>query len=456
MPDDHENASLLSLDDATRKNVTTWLSQDYDVATKEEIRRLLKNSPRELTDAFYTTLEFGTGGLRGLTGVGCNRMNRYTVQYATQGLANYLKSQFKKASEPLKVAISFDSRLSSNEFAEETAKVLAGNGIQVFLFKELRPTPVLSFACRHKKCHAAIMVTASHNPSNYNGYKVYWNDGAQVVFPHDKGIIKEVQQVKAPTQVHLAPMNSPLISYLDESLDEAYLNALAALQIYPKECQKLGGALKVIYSNLHGTGITVLPKLLERFGITNLSFVEEQKKPDGSFPTVKSPNPEEREALQLGIKQMEREKADLLIATDPDADRVAAVVMHDGQPAIIDGNQMACLLLEHVLEGLSSKGKLPKNGAAVKSLVTSELFGRIAAAYQVPCLNVLTGFKYIAEKIREWEQTGAHQFLFGGEESYGYLFGTNSRDKDAIISATLIAEMAALAKAKGQTLVDRL
>lgn len=436
------------MDEATQKRVETWLQGGYDEETKAEIRRLLEDNPQEVIDSFYTTLKFGTGGLRGLMGNGTNRMNVYTVRATTQGLANYINSQ--ESGKEHSVFIGYDCRHRSRLFAEETARVFAGNGIRVYLTKEERPTPLVSFGCRYKGCTSAVMITASHNPPEYNGYKVYWDDGAQILPPHDKGIIDEVNRVERIEDVVLADLNSPLIEEILEEVDTPYLEAIKNLRIYPTESD-----LKVVFANLHGTGITLMPSVLERFGITRFISVEAQEKPDGSFPTVKSPNPEEPTALKLGIDVLLKEEGDILLATDPDADRLGVVVNHRGRAEILDGNQVACLCLKYVLEGLKKQDRLPKNGAVVKTIVTSELFDRIAKSYDVACYSTLTGFKYIAEKIRSWEE-GEHTYLFGGEESYGYLVGDIVRDKDGLTSGALVAEAAAMAKKEGKTLVDEL
>ncbi len=443
-----------SIDPAIMSRIDTWLNGPYDAAAKAEIRTKLENDPQSLIDAFFTDLSFGTGGLRGLMGVGTNRLNKYTIQIATQGLANYVLLQNKKNPS---VFIGFDSRHHSQEFAQEAACVLAGNGIHVYLLPELRPTPYISFGCRYKKCDAGIMITASHNPKEYNGYKVYGNDGAQVVHPHDTGIMQEVAKVKTLSQVKLAPLNDPHIEIVDLALDVAYLNAIRSLQHFPKENHAQGSTLAIAYTSLHGTGITIVPQALKDWGFTNLHYVEKQVKPDGDFPTVHFPNPEYKEALQLGIQKMEEKFADILIANDPDADRIGIVAMHQGKPVILNGNETASICVDFLCEVLKLQNKAPKNGAFVTTIVTTELLKTIAKAHQFNCFEVLTGFKYIGEKIHEWElKKDSFQFIFGAEESYGYLLGTHARDKDAIIISCLIAEIALYAKRQKQTLVDRL
>lgn len=438
----------------TKARVDAWLSGAYDEETKTKILALLKENPKDLIDAFYKNLSFGTGGMRGIMGVGSNRMNLYTVRTTTQGLSNYLLQQFPN--QPLSVFISYDSRHNSKNFAEEAAKVLAGNNIHVYLTREIRPTPLVSFGCRLKKCNAGVMITASHNPPEYNGYKVYWSDGGQILPPHDTGIMSEVEKIQDINQVScIDNLNHPLIHLVEEEIDDAYLESILSLPLYREANLKSGPTLKIIYTSLHGTGITLAPRALRLWGFTSLQFVNQQIAPNGDFPTVHFPNPEEKEALNLGIQTLEQEKADLLIATDPDADRVGVVAMHEGKPYIFNGNQIACLCLEHICQALSRTHKMPDQGAFVKTIVTSELFRAITVHYGTHCFDVLTGFKYIAELIHKWEEDpNGYQYIFGGEESYGYLFGTFSRDKDAISSSVLIAEAALQAKLQGKTLVN--
>jgi phosphomannomutase len=450
--------SSIQLDPLTQKNVNQWLDGQYDEKTKEQVRQLMQKDPQQTIDAFYTHLTFGTGGLRGLMGVGTNRMNFYTVRAATQGLANYIQQQPKETNQNHRVFIGYDSRHQSREFAEETAKVLAGNGIFVYLFKQLRPTPLVSFSCREKKCLAAVMITASHNPPAYNGYKVYWSDGGQVVPPHDIGIITAALEITDPSQVKtVESLDNPLIEEVATEMDEKYLAAISTLQNYPEVNRKEGHQLKVVYTSLYGTGITLVPYALQCWGFSCPIYVEKQIIPDGSFPTTPHPNPEEREALSLGIDLMMAKEADFLIATDPDADRIGVAVRHQGGAVILNGNQLAALCLAHVCTALKSQNRLPERAAFIKTIGTTELFQAICDAYQRPCFNVLTGFKYIAEKIHEWENSAeGHQYIFGGEESYGSLLGTFSRDKDAVVASALVCEMALQAKLKGQTLIDYL
>lgn len=457
MPVEETIPSLfLPLDLVTQKNVELWLNGQYDEETKSRILHTLKEDPKQIIDAFFTHLTFGTGGLRGIMGIGTNRMNIYTVRAATQGLANYMLKQSLEGERS--IFIGYDSRQHSREFAEETAKVMAGNGIRAYLCQDIRPTPFVSFGCRYKNCLAAVMITASHNPAQYNGYKVYWSDGGQVVFPHDQGIIAEANKITDPTQVKAAiNLSDPLIEFIDSDVDEAYIQKIIPLQHYPEINQSQGSQLKITYTSLHGTGITLAPRVLAAWGFTHLNYVEPQIIPDGTFPTVKSPNPEERSALQMGIDVLMQTKSDLLIANDPDADRVGVVILHQGSPVILNGNQIAVLCLEHIFEALAKSKNLPEKASFIKTIVTTELFQAICDAYNRPCFNVLTGFKYIAEKIHEWEQLeNGYQYIFGGEESYGYLIGTYTRDKDALTASALICEAALQAKLQDKTLVDKL
>ncbi len=403
-------------------------------------------------------LEFGTGGLRGIMGEGANRMNRYTVGATTQGLANYLLKQPVKKNHRHTVLIGYDSRNDSRSFAEETAKVLAGNGIAVFLFRNIRPVGLVSFGCRLKKCSAAVMITASHNAPQYNGYKVYWDNGAQVLPPHDQGIIDEVKKIRHFNQVKLAEsISDALIELVDGEIDEAYLKAIPALQNYPLENWQYGALLSIVYTSLHGTGITMIPRALPTWGFTQIHYVEPQIIPDGAFPTCPSPNPEEKAALTLGIDLLQKVKGDILIANDPDADRVGVAVNHHGKIVTLNGNEIACICLEHICEALTKQKRMPEKAAFVKSIATTELFKVIAEAYGKPCYDVLTGFKYIAQLINEWEAApNGNKYIFGGEESYGYLLGTLTRDKDAILSSDLICEVALHAKLQGKTMADSL
>ena len=439
------------MDKYIEERVALWLNDDYDADTKAKIREYQQNNPNELTEAFYRDLEFGTGGLRGIMGVGTNRMNKYTVGAATQGLANYLKQQFPN--QEISVAIAFDSRNNSAYFADITADVLSANGITCHLFPELRPTPVLSFAVRHLHCQSGVMVTASHNPKEYNGYKVYWNDGGQLVPPHDKNVIAEVNKIKSLHDTKWQ-RNPDKVHIIDSSLDEAYLKLVHGLSLHP-EAIAAQKQLKIIYTPLHGTGITMVPKALKMYGFENISIVKEQAVSDGNFPTVKSPNPEEKSALVMAIAQAEAEKADLVLATDPDADRVGIAVRNSkGEMILLNGNMTGSLLVHYLLSQWKALNKINGKQFVVKTIVTTELIKRMADAYQVPCFDVLTGFKYIAEKIKEHE--GQMTFIGGGEESYGYLAGDFVRDKDAVIACCLIAEMTAFYANQGKSLYQML
>lgn len=439
------------MDKYIEERVVLWLNDDYDADTKAKIREYQQNNPDELTEAFYRDLEFGTGGLRGIMGVGTNRMNKYTVGAATQGLANYLKQQFPN--QEISVAIAFDSRNNSAYFADITADVLSANGITCHLFPELRPTPVLSFAVRYLHCQSGVMVTASHNPKEYNGYKVYWNDGGQLVPPHDKNVIAEVNKIKSLHDTKWQ-RNPDKVHIIDSSLDEAYLKLVHGLSLHP-EAIAAQKQLKIIYTPLHGTGITMVPKALKMYGFENISIVKEQAVSDGNFPTVKSPNPEEKSALIMSIAQAEAEKADLVLATDPDADRVGIAVRNlKGEMILLNGNMTGSLLVHYLLSQWKALNKLDGKQFVVKTIVTTELIKRMADAYQVPCYDVLTGFKYIAEKIKENE--GKASFIGGGEESYGYLAGDFVRDKDAVIACCLIAEMTAFYTNQGKSLYQML
>lgn len=441
----------------TSKNIYRWLHGSYDEDTKERVRELIEQHPEEASDAFYTTLKFGTSGLRGIIGPGTNRMNVYTVRAASQGLANYLLSLFPN--ERIKAFIGYDSRKHSQLFAEETAKVLAANGFEIYLCKELRPTPLVSFGCRYKNCHTAIMITASHNPPEYNGFKVYWNQGEQVIAPHDKGILNEIDKIIDPIHVrYLESIVHPLITIVDDEIDNAYIHAGSSLQHYPEKNSRFGHNLKVVYTSMHGTGMTLVPKMLGAWGFSQIEYVAQQVIPDGSFPTVTSPNPEDPGAMKLGIEKMKESQADLLIATDPDADRVGVGVKHEGEIVLLNGHQIACLCLSHVCQALSSQGRMPASAAFIKDLTTTDLFKAICDSYDKACFDVLPGFKYVAKKIKEWDNssTEGYEFVFGGEESYGYLLGTLTRDKDGVIASALICEAALHAKLQGKTLVDML
>lgn len=425
-----------------------WINGNYDEATKKEVKRLMDEDPQELKESFYQNLEFGTGGLRGIMGVGTNRMNIYTVGMATQGLANYIKAQFGSEAE-LKVAIAHDSRNNSRLFAETTAKIFAANGLTAYLFESLRPTPELSFTIRELGCKAGVVVTASHNPKEYNGYKVYWSDGAQIIAPHDKNIIAEVNKISGVDEVKFEGGNGR-IEIIGEEIDRRYIDKLATLSLSPEIIAKHAD-LKIVYTPIHGTGLMLVPRTLERFGFRNIIRIPEQDIIDGNFPTVKSPNPEENSTLEMAIAKAKAENADIVLATDPDADRVGvAVKTADGSFELLNGNQTASLLFFYVLNRWKESGLLKGKEYIVKTIVTTDLLSEIAQSFGVEVYNVLTGFKYIADIIGKNE--GKKRFIVGGEESYGYLAGEFVRDKDAVIACALIAETAAWAKEQGKTL----
>ena len=441
---------LTRLEPSVRQRIQTWLEGNYDAETKATIQALIDaQNETELTDAFYKDLEFGTGGLRGVIGVGSNKMNRYTVGAATQGLANYLLQNFP--GQEIKVAIAHDSRNMSPEFARITADVFSGNGIRVFLFDALRPTPELSFAIRHLGCQSGVVITASHNPKEYNGYKAYWTDGSQVVAPHDVNIVAEVNKIHSVDSIRFAG-NPDLISSIGAEIDQAFLQTIVANSINPGAIQRQKD-LKIVFTPIHGTGITMVPKALELLGFANVHIVQEQATPDGNFPTVVYPNPEEQEAMTMAMNLAKALDADLVIATDPDADRVGAAVKNKkGEWQLLNGNQMASLIIYYLLQAWKQAGKLTGKEFVSKTIVTTNLIDAMCAAYEVPCYNTLTGFKFIAQVIRELE--GKQQFIAGGEESYGYLIGDAVRDKDAVASCAMIAEMTAFAKDHGLTLFD--
>ncbi|MEG2240759.1 MAG: phospho-sugar mutase [Alistipes sp.] len=417
-----------------------WLDGHYDEDTKKQVKYLIDNNMKDLIESFYKDLEFGTGGLRGVMGVGSNRMNVYTVGAATQGLANYLKSNFK--GEAIRVAVGHDSRNNSRMFAERVADIFAANGFTVYLFNSLRPTPEMSFAIRELKCHSGVMVTASHNPKEYNGYKAYWNDGSQVTAPHDQNIITEVGKI---TDVDMIQMgcNKENIHILDEKFDEIYLSKIKELSLSP-ECVKRHHDLKIVYTPLHGAGVRLVPASLKMFGFTNVKLVPEQAVIDGNFPTVESPNPEERKTMSMAINLAAKEGADLVLATDPDSDRIGVALRNKkGEYVLLNGNQTLVLLLSYQLTRWSELGRLNGNQYVVKTIVTSQMANAVAEYFKVKCYDCLTGFKYIAKIIRENE--GKSQYIGGGEESFGYLAGDYVRDKDAVSACSLAAEAAAWA-----------
>lgn len=436
------------MDAVIQEKVNTWLKGNYDTATKEAIRHM---QPDELADAFYRNLEFGTGGLRGIMGVGTNRVNKYTIGMATQGFANYLKKTYPDTE--IKVSIGHDSRNNSRFFAETTAHVFAANGIKVFLFEALRPTPELSFSIRHLGCQAGVVCTASHNPKEYNGYKAYWNDGGQLVPPHDKNVIKEVEAITSVDEV-LWEGGASNITLLGAEMDKAYLDMVKELSVYP-DIIAAQHDLKIVYTPIHGTGITLVPDVLKAFGFTNVTVVEEQSVPDGNFPTVIYPNPEESETMSIGLQKARELDADILLGTDPDADRVGiGVKNHKGEWVLMNGNQTAVLAFAYMMEARKTKGIARPNDMVITTIVTSEMINEVAKQNNVACYNVLTGFKWIAELIKEKE--GKENYVIGGEESFGLMIGDKIRDKDAVSAVALMCEMAAYEKAKGRTLFDKM
>jgi phosphoglucomutase len=430
--------------------IEKWLNGNYDEATKEQIKWLQENNTEELTDAFYRELEFGTGGLRGIMGIGTNRMNKYTVGMATQGFANYLQKSF---TGEIKVAIAHDCRNNSRSFAEITANVFAANGIKVFLFESLRPTPELSFTIRHLGCKAGVVCTASHNPKEYNGYKAYWDDGAQLVPPHDKNVIAEVEKIASVDDVKWSGGEAN-ITIIGKEMDEAYLNMVKSLSVYPEVCQQQHD-LKIVYTPIHGTGIMLVPQALQSLGFDNVHIVEEQSKPDGNFPTVVYPNPEETETMSIGLAKAKALNADILLGTDPDADRVGVGVKNNlGEWLLLNGNQTALLAFNYMIEARKNKGINQPNDMVIKTIVTTDMIDVIAKHHGVACYNVLTGFKWIASLIKEKE--GKENYIVGGEESFGLMIGNEIRDKDAISAVAILCEMAAVEKARGKSLYSKL
>jgi phosphoglucomutase len=439
------------MDAAINEKVNSWLNGNYDEATKNEIKKIASENPQELAESFYRNLEFGTGGLRGIMGVGTNRMNKYTVGMATQGYANYLKQQFPN--EEVRVAIAHDCRNNSRFFAETTANVFAANGIKVFLFESLRPTPELSFTIRLKKCQGGVVCTASHNPKEYNGYKAYWNDGGQLVPPHDKNVIKEVEKIASVDEVKWSGGEAN-ITIIGHEVDVQYIDMVKSLSVYP-EVIKQQHDLKIVYTSIHGSGIKLVPDVLKEFGFDNVNIVMEQAEPNGNFPTVVYPNPEESEAMSIGLKKAKELDADILLGTDPDADRVG-IGMKDrqGNWVLMNGNQTAVLAFNYMIEARKAKGLAQANDMVVKTIVTTDMINEIARQSNINCYDVLTGFKWIAELIKEKE--GKENYIVGGEESYGLMIGDKVRDKDAVSAVALLCEMVAYEKNKGRTLYDKL
>jgi len=438
------------MDQLIQQKIDQWISGNYEQSVKDEILRLQKDYPDDLVDAFYKNLEFGTGGLRGLMGVGTNRINKYTIGMATQGYANYLKKCF---GENVTVAVAHDCRNNSRFFAETTASVFAANGIKVFLFEALRPTPELSYAIRHLHCQGGVVCTASHNPKEYNGYKAYWDDGAQMVSPHDENVIKEVEKIASVDDVKWSGGEANIV-IIGKDFDESYLDMVAGLSVYPEIC-KAQHDLKIVYTSIHGTGITLVPQVLAKFGFDNVHIVDEQRVPDGNFPTVIYPNPEEKEAMSIGLKMAKELDADILLGTDPDSDRVAiGVKNNEGEWVLMNGNQTAVLAFNYLIEARKVKGIAKTNDMVVKTIVTTEMIDAIAKSNEVACYNVLTGFKWIAALIKEKE--GKENYIIGGEESFGLMIGDQVRDKDAISAVALLCEMAAYEKNKGRSLYAKM
>ncbi len=438
------------MDQLIKQKIDQWISGNYEQSVKDEILRLQKDHPDDLIDAFYKNLEFGTGGLRGIMGVGTNRINKYTIGMATQGYANYLKKCF---GENVKVAVAHDCRNNSRFFAETTASVFAANGIKVFLFEALRPTPELSYAIRHLQCQGGVVCTASHNPKEYNGYKAYWDDGAQMVSPHDENVIKEVEKIASVDDVKWSGGEANIV-IIGKDFDESYLDMVAALSVYPEIC-KAQHDLKIVYSSIHGTGITLVPQVLEKFGFDNVHIVDEQRVPDGNFPTVVYPNPEEKEAMSIGLKMAKQLDADILLGTDPDSDRVAiGVKNNEGEWVLMNGNQTAVLAFNYLIEARKAKGIALPNDMVIKTIVTTEMIDTIAKSNEVACYNVLTGFKWIAALIKEKEDK--ENYIIGGEESFGLMIGDQVRDKDAISAVALLCEMAAYEKNKSRSLYAKM
>lgn len=443
---------MQELDNAVSRKIDLWLQGSYDEETKQQIQQLLDDqSYTELTDSFYRDLEFGTGGLRGIMGPGSNRINKYTLGVATQGLCNYLKNTY--AGEKIKVAIAHDSRNNSDLFAGIVADVFSANDIHVYFFKALRPTPELSFAIRHLGCRSGVMLTASHNPKEYNGYKAYGTDGGQFTSPADIQVMDEVGKIKNIDEVRFNRVEEN-IEWIGEEIDQLYLDGIFKLSVSRDAIQRQHD-LKIVYSPIHGTGITLVPKALEKFGFTNVNLVEEQSMPDGNFPTVIYPNPEEKEALTLALTKAKAIDADLVMATDPDADRVGIAVKNlEDEFVLLNGNQTGSLLINYLLTAWEQKEKLTGKEYIVKTIVTTNLIDKIAQAKNVTCYNTLTGFKYIGELMTSLE--GKETFIGGGEESYGYLIGDLVRDKDAVVSCAFIAEMTAFYKDQGSGLYEAL
>lgn len=445
-----EDKELLAI---VEKKAQQWLTGNYDEVTKQEVGKMLASSDKtDLIEAFYKDLEFGTGGLRGIMGVGTNRMNIYTVGAATQGLSNYLKKEFGSLPE-IKVVIGHDCRNNSRKFAEISADIFSANGIKVYLFEDLRPTPEASFAIRHLGCQSGIIITASHNPKEYNGYKAYWNDGAQMIAPHDVNVIKEVENIKNVDEIKFKG-NPALIEIIGEEIDSIYLDKIKTISLSPDSIAR-NKDLKIVYTPIHGTGGQLIPRMLDKLGFTNVIHVPEQDVISGDFPTVVSPNPEEPAALDMAIQKAKAVDADIVMASDPDADRLGIAVKNDkGEWILVNGNQTALIFMYYLIRRWKELGKITGSEFAVKTIVTTEIIKELAEKNGVECFDCYTGFKWIAAVIREFE--GKRQYIGGGEESYGFLAQDFVRDKDAISACSLMAEIAAWAKDNGKTLYEML
>ncbi len=445
-----ENNKSSDILKTAKENANKWLKGNYDEETKAQVKYLIENDEKELVESFHSVMEFGTGGLRGIMGVGTNRMNKYTVGITTQGIANYLKKQYKN-NEIIKVAIGYDCRNNSQFFAQVTAEILSNNDITVYLFEELRPLPEISFTVRYKKCQCGIVITSSHNPKEYNGIKVFGDDGAQVIYPHDENIIREVKNINDINEVKFTGDKNNILS-IGEEIDNEYLKRIKQLS-FSGDLIKKHKDLKIVYTPIHGSGITMVPKIFKEYGFENIYNVPEQDVIDGNFPTVRYPNPEETDALDLAIQKAKQVDADLILATDPDADRVAAAIKNNkNEYIILNGNQSASLLVYYILNQWKEKGKLTGKEFIIKTIVTSELLKDIANKNGVECFDVLTGFKWIAKVIRDNENR--KKYICGGEESIGFLIGDFIRDKDSVGTCAMVAETAAWAAEQGKTLFD--
>jgi len=434
-----------------RNRARAWLGSEFNEETRKEVREMLEKDEKKLIDAFYQDLEFGTGGLRGIMGAGTNRMNIYTLGMATQGLSNYIIKQC--GNEGIRVAIAHDCRNNSRLFAETTADIFTANGFEVYLFESLRPTPELSFAIRLYKCQSGVVITASHNPPEYNGYKAYWDDGGQVVAPHDKGIINEVRNIRSVSEIKFDGEKEK-IKIIGKETDDAFLQEVLKMRINADVINS-NSDIGIVFTPIHGTGIMLVPQALKQFGFKNIIIVPDQEHPDGNFPTVKSPNPEEPGALKLAIQLAVDTGADLVMATDPDADRLGIACKNKNEEfVLLNGNQTGVLLIYYILSQYKEKKKFKGNEYIIKTIVTTDLMDMIAEKHEVKCYNVLTGFKYFAELIRNLE--GKEKYIGGGEESYGFLPGDYVRDKDAVASCALVAESAAWAKSRGKSLYEML